>query len=117
MTKAVLIGIVLLIFTGISFYFAYKITPKWENRAAALMLAFFFLTGSFAFIGMGGLPAEQREKAKECLDNGYTLILDDHEVYSGSIEEELDKYVVLEINDIEQYVYIKSTKDSPFSYE
>ena len=116
MTKAVLIGIVLLIMATAAFFVAFKFMKRSDDRIAVVLMAFFFLTGAFAFIGMVGLPGEMRRKAKACLDDGYTLILDDHEIYSGSIAEELDKYVILEINNEDRWVYIKSTPDSPFSY-
>ena len=70
MTKAVLIGIVLLIMATAAFFVAFKFMKR----------------------------------------------SDDHEIYSGSIAEELDKYVILEINNEDRWVYIKSTPDSPFSY-
>ena len=116
MSMAVLLGIILLIcavtvlILGIR-----KFSKSFEDKLAFSMIACVCATASIAMFGISEFPYERYGRVIECLDDGYSLTLDDHEIASGSIAEHIDKYIILQIDDKERRVFIRSTEDSPFS--
>ncbi len=115
MSKAVLIGIILLVAAAVACFIAYRSAGRFEDRFAFIMIAAVAFTCSVALFGIRELPDDKLERVRACLDDGYSLVLDDHEVASDTIAEYIDKYVILHIDDSYGIIYIKSTDESPFS--
>ncbi len=115
MSKAVIIGIILLVAAAVACFTAYRSAGRSEDRFAFIMIAAVAFTCSVALFGIRELPGDKLERVRACLDDGYSLVLDDHEVASGTIAEYIDKYVILHIDDSYGIIYIKSTDESPFS--
>ena len=117
MTKAIILAIVLLIAAIFVVIYTIRSGKSFDDKLGFVMIAAIALTCSIGLFGIREFPAEKLERAKVCLQNGYDLVLDEREVSASSLIEYLDKYVILQINDNDGIVYIRSTDESPFTMD
>ncbi len=111
MTLPIVLGIIILVLSIITFGVWRFKAKGFENRLAIAMIAFTLLTVSIALFGIGEFPGARRERAKKCLEEGYSAVVDYHSYYGESFAENIDDYVVLQIKDSEQEVYLKEIKE------
>lgn len=116
MTWAVILGLLVLVASIVLFISAFRFGKYTDERMAVYMVAITVFTVSVALFGVGTFPDERRTQAVKCFEEGYEVVLDDHEIYGDTIIENIDKYVVLEIDNDDRIIYVKSTYYSPVRF-
>ena len=112
MTNAQVAGAIILAVAVVIAVITYKfIKPRKEALMGMIMLICFVASVSYAFFRTGELEGERREHARACLDAGYALDINGHEIFSGNVD--LDQFVVTGISDGKKTVYLDITPDSP----
>lgn len=112
MTVALIIGLSILIpaiAAGIFIIRSRRLAA--DDRLGAILLVCLLVTVSGALIRVGELPGERRERAKQCIEGGYSLDLNGHEIFGDNAD--LDLFTVTKIDDENRIVYIITNTDSP----
>ena len=112
MTHAVIYGLILLVAAVASTILIFKYTKTGpDDRLGVMLLACAAITVAGALFRVGELPGERVERAKKCLEDGYSVDLQGHEIFGGSID--LDLFTVKQIDDEHETVFILVNKNSP----
>lgn len=112
MSTAVICGLIILIICAVAVFVIFRFTDiSSANRLGVLMLAAFACVIAASFLRVGEFPGERKERAKACLNEGYTVDLYGHELFGGNIN--LDEFTVTVIDDEHRTVFVVNNENSP----
>ncbi|MBR6160039.1 MAG: hypothetical protein IKQ40_07020 [Lachnospiraceae bacterium] len=112
MTHAVIYGLILLVVAVTSTILIFKYTKIGpDDRLGVILLACAAITVAGVLFRVGELPGERARRAKKCLENGYSVDLQGHAIFSGSVD--LDLFTVKRIDDEHETVLILVNENSP----